>query len=57
LPSEYLQAARTARNRLTFPTASASLDQANLKSVSIIQDRDKGVVTLGGQVTADADKA
>jgi hyperosmotically inducible protein len=34
-----------------------SLDQAGLKSVSISQDRDKGVVTLGGQVSTDADKA
>ena len=34
-----------------------SLDQAGLKKVSVTQDRDKGVVTLGGQVAADADKA
>jgi len=34
-----------------------SLDQANLKDVSVSQDRDKGVVTLGGHVTADGDKA
>jgi osmotically-inducible protein OsmY len=33
-----------------------SLDQANLKNVSVVQDRDKGVVTLGGTVAADADK-
>jgi hyperosmotically inducible periplasmic protein len=33
-----------------------SLDQANLKDVSVSQDRDKGVVTLGGHVAADADK-
>jgi osmotically-inducible protein OsmY len=32
------------------------LDQVNLKSVSVNQDRDKGVVTLGGHVAADADK-
>ena len=35
----------------------ASLDQAGLKDVSASQDRDKGVVTLTGQVGADADKA
>jgi osmotically-inducible protein OsmY len=35
----------------------ASLDQAGLKDVSASQDRDKGVVTLGGHVAADADKA
>jgi hyperosmotically inducible periplasmic protein len=34
-----------------------SLDNANLKDVSVSQDRDKGVVTLGGHVAADADKA
>src|ERR1700682_3681289 len=33
-----------------------SLDQAGLKNVSVSQDRDKGVVTLGGQVTSDNDK-
>jgi osmotically-inducible protein OsmY len=35
----------------------ASLDRAGLKDVSISQDRDKGVVTLGGHVTADGDKS
>jgi osmotically-inducible protein OsmY len=35
----------------------ASLDQAGLKGVSATQDRDKGVVTLGGHVAADAEKA
>jgi hyperosmotically inducible periplasmic protein len=34
-----------------------SLDEAGLKSVSISQDRDKGIVTLGGQVASDNDKA
>jgi len=34
-----------------------SLDQAGLKDVSVSEDRDKGVVTLGGHVTNDADKA
>ena len=33
-----------------------SLDQARLTDVSVKQDRDKGVVTLGGHVAADADK-
>src|ERR1039458_8058368 len=33
-----------------------SLDQAGLKDVSLTQDRDKGVVTLGGHVAADDDK-
>jgi len=35
----------------------ASLDQAGFKDVSVTQDRDKGVVTLGGHVRADNDKA
>ena len=34
-----------------------SLDQAGLKDVSVSQDRDKGIVTLGGQVASDSDKA
>jgi hyperosmotically inducible protein len=34
-----------------------ALDQAGLKAVSVSQDRDKGVVTLSGNVAADADKA
>jgi osmotically-inducible protein OsmY len=34
-----------------------SLDQANLKDVSVSEDRDKGVVTLGGHVGGDLDKA
>jgi hyperosmotically inducible protein len=34
-----------------------SLDQAGLKDVSVSQNRDKGVVTLGGHVAADADKS
>jgi len=33
-----------------------SLDQAGLKNVSVSQDRDKGVVTLGGEVASDGDK-
>jgi hyperosmotically inducible periplasmic protein len=34
-----------------------ALDDAGLKKVSISQDREKGVVTLGGHVEADGDKA
>ena len=33
-----------------------SLDQPGLKDVTVSQDRDKGVVTLGGQVANDSDK-
>jgi len=38
-------------------TIRTSLDQAGLKDVSITEDRDKGVVTLGGHVAADPDKS
>jgi osmotically-inducible protein OsmY len=34
----------------------AALDQAGLKDVSVTQDRDKSVVTLGGHVATDGDK-
>jgi len=34
-----------------------SLDDAGFKTVTVSQDRDKGVVTLGGQVGSDGDKA
>ncbi|HWZ55673.1 MAG TPA: BON domain-containing protein [Verrucomicrobiae bacterium] len=34
-----------------------SLDQAGFKDVSVSQDRDKGIVTLGGEAVSDADKA
>ncbi len=34
-----------------------SLDQAGLKAVSVSQDRDKGVVTLTGNVPAQSDKS
>jgi osmotically-inducible protein OsmY len=34
-----------------------SLDQAGLKDVSVTQDRDKSVVTLGGHVVANGEKA
>jgi len=33
-----------------------SLDQPNFKDVSVSQDRDKGIVTLGGHVATDSDK-
>lgn len=35
----------------------ASLDTAGFKDVSVKEDQAKGVVTLGGHVTQDADKA
>jgi hyperosmotically inducible periplasmic protein len=34
-----------------------SLDQAGFRDVSVSQDRDKGVVTLGGKVTSENDKS
>ena len=49
----------TTHPKSTDVTASVrtSLDQAGLKDVSVDQDRDKGVVTLGGHVATDNDKA
>src|SRR6202140_4996406 len=38
-------------------TIRKSLDQAGLKDVSVSQDRDKGVVTLGGHVPSDGEKS
>jgi hyperosmotically inducible periplasmic protein len=38
-------------------TIRQSLDQAGFKDVSVSQDRDKGVVTLTGTASSDADKA
>ncbi len=35
----------------------SSLDQAGYKDVSVSQDRDKGVVTLGGHVPGERDKS
>lgn len=35
----------------------ASLDKAGYKDVSVSQNRDKGVVTLGGHVASDTDKS
>ncbi len=40
-----------------FDSIRQSLDQAGLKDITVSQDRDKGVVTLGGHVPAEADKA
>jgi hyperosmotically inducible protein len=34
-----------------------SLDQAGFKGVSVSQDRDKGIVTLGGQVASENEKS
>jgi hyperosmotically inducible periplasmic protein len=34
-----------------------SLDQAGFNNVSVRQDRDKGIVTIGGQVASENDKA
>jgi osmotically-inducible protein OsmY len=34
-----------------------SLDQAGFKDVTVAQDRDKGIVTFGGQVASDNDKS
>ena len=33
------------------------MEQAGFKDISVTQDRDKGIVTLGGKVTSEGDKA
>jgi hyperosmotically inducible protein len=60
-----LSAALITMSCATAPTQSTdvkdslkrSLDMANLKEVSVAQDRTKGVVTLGGHVVTESDKA
>jgi osmotically-inducible protein OsmY len=47
----------TAKSADVSVSVRASLDQAGFKDVSANQDRDKGVVTLGGHVTTDSDKS
>lgn len=49
----------TTSNKTADVSASirASLDKAGYKDVSVSQDRDKGVVTLGGHVAAIGDKS
>jgi hyperosmotically inducible protein len=46
----------TAKSPEVADSIRKSLDQAGLKAVSVSQDRDKGVVTLGGQVASESDK-
>jgi hyperosmotically inducible protein len=47
----------TSQTPAVADSVSKSLTQAGLKDVSVQQDRDKGVVTLGGHVATDAEKA
>src|SRR5262245_13712368 len=47
----------TRRSPDVADSISKSLGQAGLKDVSVSQDRDKGVVTLGGHVASDMDKS
>src|SRR6202048_3099369 len=49
---------QTATKSLDFSDSiRKSLDQAGFKDVTVSQDRDKGIVTLGGQVASESDKA
>jgi osmotically-inducible protein OsmY len=48
--------ARSTRAADVSGSLNTALDQAGLKNVSVTEDRDKGVVTLGGHVAADAEK-
>jgi osmotically-inducible protein OsmY len=47
----------TAKSPEVSDSIRKSLDQAGFKDVSVSQDRTKGVVTLGGKVTSENDKA
>ena len=49
--------ARSTKSVEVSDSIRASLDKAGYKDVSVSQDRDKGVVTLGGHVAADSDKS
>jgi osmotically-inducible protein OsmY len=51
-----LGCSQTAKSPDVAANIRGALDQAGLKKVSVDQDRDKGVVTLGGHVAAQADK-
>ena len=48
---------QTAKSPAVSADIRSALDRAGLKKVSIVQDRNKGVVTLGGHVESDGDKA
>ena len=50
-------AATTQKSPDVSDSIRSALDSAGLKSVSVSQNRDKGIVTLGGQVASDGDKA
>ncbi|MBP1778685.1 MAG: transport-associated protein [candidate division NC10 bacterium] len=50
-------AAATQKSPDVADSIRSALDSAGLKSVSVSQDRDKGIVTLEGQVASDSAKA
>jgi hyperosmotically inducible periplasmic protein len=50
-------AAATQKSPDVSDSIRSALDSAGLKSVSVSQDRDKGIVTLEGQVPSDSAKA
>ncbi len=47
----------TAKSPEVSDSIRKSLDQAGFKDVSVSQDRDKGIVTLSGQVPSESEKA
>lgn len=47
----------TAKSPEVADSIRKSLDRAGFKDVTVSQDRDKGVVTLGGKVTSESDKS
>ena len=46
----------SAKSRDVSDSIRSSLDQTGLKDISVSQDRDKGVITICGQVGTDGDK-
>jgi len=50
-------AAQSTKSPAVSDAIRTSLDQAGFKDVSVSQDREKGVVTLGGHVASESDKS
>jgi len=47
---------QSAKSPYVSTSIRAALDQAGFKGVSVSQDRDRGIVTLGGQAASANDK-
>jgi hyperosmotically inducible periplasmic protein len=56
LPTAFVGCSSTTKSPDVSDSIRRSMDQAGLKNVSVSQDRDKGVITLSGNVPSDSDK-